>query len=121
MGASEAEAETIVLKFHLYGWHASARQLKQTSVNAEGANGGLLACVDEVVNQCLVCQAFGGPPHMPAAGTSASAFNGKTQVDLCLYDNIILRAKDLFSTCSLIARVCSKNRYAVFAGSREVR
>ena len=52
------------------------------------------ACVDEVVNQSEVCQAF----------------NKKIRVDLLLpADNFALRAIDLYSKYSLPLRVCAKN------------
>ena len=108
------------MKLYVIGGHASAQRLKRVFADSEGNNAHLLTCVDEVLAQCEVCQAFEKAPHYPAAGTSTVAtFNEKLQVFLPLLDDITaLHVTDVFSTYSLLISARTKNPWEVWGASR---
>ena len=80
-------------------------------MDSDGGNMHLLNDVGEVLGHRKVCRAFGKPPHVPIASTSAvSLFNEKSLAALSFLDDIIaLRATDAYSKYSRLIRVCSKN------------
>ena len=67
--------------------------------------------VDEVLDHCDVCRAYGKAPHAPIAGTSAvSTYNEKAQGGLLLLGDLIaLHAAEMFPKYSLLPPVQSKN------------
>ena len=77
----------------------------------------LPACVDEMLAQREVCQAFEKAPRAPLAGTSAvAAFNEKLQVDLLLLVDIVaLHVLYVFSKLSPLIPVRTKNAQDVRA------
>ena len=80
----------------------------------------LPTCVDEVLAQCGVCQAFGKAPHAPAAGASTvAAYSEKLQVALLFVGDIIaLRIMDVFSKYSFLIPVRTKNPKEVWDALR---
>ena len=97
--------------------HASAQQLEPVLVDSEGTNMHLPTCVDEVLAQCEVYQAFEKAARIPAAGTSTVAmFNEELQVDLLLLGgSMALHVMDVFSIFSLLLPVRTKNPQEVWA------
>ena len=80
----------------------------------------LPTCVDEVLKQREVCQAFGKAPHAPVAGIpTVNVFNEKLQADLLfLVDIIALRIMNVFSKYSLLIPVRTKSPQEVREASR---
>ena len=79
----------ILMKLHVSGGHASAKQLERALARSEGVNAHSITCVEDAAGQCELCQAFDKAPHAPVAGTSTVAlFNEELQVDLLFLDDI---------------------------------
>ena len=80
----------IATKLHASRGHASAQRLKRAPVDSDGNNMHLPTCVDEVLTQCDVCQAFEKAPDAPVARTSTvAASNANLRVGILVSGDII--------------------------------
>ena len=115
----EQADRAIVRKFHLKWGRAPATQLKSRSVDVGDRSNVGLSAVGEVASQCNVGVAPDPAPHVPTAGTSSvSASNKKVHVDLLFRgDAISVRAMEVNSLYSLLARVPSKDPLKVWGAT----
>ena len=106
-----AGPKKIAMRLNANRGRASAHQLKRASADSDEGNLHLLSCVDEVSEQCDVCQDFDNAPLVPIAGASTFAmFNGKLWVDLLFLDDIVApHAMDVYSKYSFLIPARSKN------------
>ena len=109
-----------VTKLPVNGGHASAQQLKSALADSERNNAQSLTCVDEVLAQRDVRQAFEKAPRAPAAGASTAAlFNEKLRLDLLFSDGIIaLHVMDVFPKYPRLTPVRSGNFQEVWVAFR---
>ena len=116
MGGCLSDPEESNITLRVNGGHASARRVKQAPADSGGANAHSLACVDEALEQCVVCGAFEKAPRAPIGGTpTVSMFNEKLQVDLLFLGDIIAsRVTDVFSDYFLLLPVRSENPHKVW-------
>ena len=104
------------MMLHVNWGHASAHHFKRILADSDRNNLHLLTCVDKVLAQRGVCQAFEEAPHIPAAGTSTVAMlREKLQVGLLFLDDIIaLHVMDACSRYSLLTPARTKNHREVW-------